>query len=198
MSEGVFAMKTKTKSSVARIVFLDFDGVLNYNGMYNADGERVSKRLVTRVGALVQSLDAQVVISSDWRHYADLAGLRRYLAAGIDPLRVIDTTARGRGHGFAVRGDEIAAWLSANVGAARVAILDDQPTDVIRTDSGERRNRFDMSAVAPWFVRTNPRVGVSVADIMQARRLLTTGPVWTPAAVEPVAYAAAVALHLDQ
>jgi hypothetical protein len=150
-----------------KIVFLDFDGVLNRDTLYHKDP--IERALVHRVGEMVQRHDAQIVISSDWRHHYDLRILRQILFqyGGIPPRRVIATTHVPRKQGGGIRGQEIAQWLEAHGQPVRLAILDDN-----------HRGRFNMDVVRPWFVQTDPAKGVTPKDIKQATALLTTGPIY--------------------
>ena len=153
--------------TVQRIVMLDIDGVLNREFKYY-DGVAIEPRLATRVARLVAKLDAQVVVSSDWRHFYSLSELRLILNHfGIASQRVLGTTEVPREQGEGVRGHEIAQWLQGHGHPVRLAILDDN-----------HEGRFNMDVVREWFVKTNPRKGILPANIQQAHALLTGGPVW--------------------
>ena len=66
-----------------------------------------------------------------------------------------------------MRGQEIDNWLRQFDQPVRLAVLDDN-----------HRGRFNMDKVRPWFVKTDPVKGVSEANIADASRLLTAGPVY--------------------
>ena len=159
--------------SAKRIVMLDFDGVINRVsniGYYigTAYEPPIERQLALRVGNMVNKLDALVVVSSDWRHSYTLAELRQFLGdyAGIAAKRVLGTTERGGWK--SVRGQEIENWLKEAGEPVRLAVLDDN-----------HLGRFNMDRVRPWFVKTTPQVGVSEANIKDASRLLTTGPIFS-------------------
>ena len=148
---------------------LDLDGVLNRDGKWY-EGIAIERRLAQRVGRLVASLDAQIVVSSDWRHWygrEDLQMLLQYFG-DINPQRVLGTTHVPREQGEGIRGQEIQRWLQDYAQPVRLAILDDN-----------HKGRFSMNVVREWFVKTDPRKGVSRANIVQATALLTDGPVWS-------------------
>jgi len=152
---------------VQRVVFLDIDGVLNRDHRYYED-VAIEPRLAARVARLVTKLDAQVVVSSDWRHHYTLPELQAILNHfGIASRRVLGTTVVPQWQGMGVRGREIEQWLQGHGQPVRLAILDDN-----------HEGRFNMDVVREWFVKTNPRKGVLPANIQQAHALLTGGPVW--------------------
>jgi Swiss Army Knife RNA repair-like protein len=151
-----------------RLIFLDFDGVINRVGMtgylIGADRDALEPRLVRRVGALANTVDASVVLSTAWRNVHSVEHLTRLLAArGFPADRIIGVTPHSD-----VRGREIAAYLDAHRGA-RFVVLDDND-----------RGHFNMDAVRRWLVKTNPAMGVTTANIARAATLLEEGPRWLP------------------
>lgn len=125
-----------------RVIFLDFDGVLNSSASYLFE-ERKRKALpraaAKRIGPSSETLchvccstfqfildkvpDVQVVISSTWREHFTIEKLRKILTAyGVDASRVIDITPsmfkRDRGH-------EIKAWLGEHPEVTDFVIIDD-------------------------------------------------------------------------
>jgi hypothetical protein len=110
------------------ILFLDFDGVLNTPatwckrplGVDTLDADKVQ-----RLAALVDRIDADVVISSSWRYIHDLDDLRSILAAkGLPEYRVLDVTPRAADAG-GDRGAEVSAWLERLIGKPAFVIVDD-------------------------------------------------------------------------
>jgi hypothetical protein len=133
-----------------RVIFLDIDGVMNRTG-YRPRGESrglrswIEPELAARLVALAGQVGAELVMSSDWRSSADLAGLRAELAAaGITtPLAGITPVIPGE------RWCEIRAWLDEHaVADAACAIIDDL---------------WDMGPLAPRFVRISPLAGLDEA-----------------------------------
>lgn len=125
-----------------RIVFLDFDGVLNselWNGHVGsvirdahchvcAEAGSFDPRNVRRLNRITEATGASIVVSSSWRHmFPSMADMRHLLrAAGVDG-RVIGRTpldgARVEEHN---RGLEIKYWLdSTGYRVLSFVILDD-------------------------------------------------------------------------
>lgn len=152
-----------------RIVMLDFDGVINKERRFY-DGLPIERELAQKVAHLVTALDASVVVSSDWRHHYNLQELRTILQhfGDLDPKRVLGTTHTPREQGSGIRGEEIARWLERHKHPVQLAVLDDN-----------HLGRFNMDVVRPWFIKTNPRYGVTKANLQQAKALLTSGPVFS-------------------
>jgi len=126
-----------------RILFLDFDGVLNSaaylrrwvisrrratpsrkaSALLMAATSKLDPQAVCRVNRIVEATDAKIVVCSSWRHYYPLAQLRRILrgrglvgsVVGVTPA-IVDVE----------RGTECAAWLATHRRAAwSFAALDD-------------------------------------------------------------------------
>lgn len=126
-----------------KLIFLDFDGVLNHVGSPKAGGllqlDPECVEILNRI--LSHQLDAQVVISSSWRVGKSLQELRDLLlAAGLRTghgNRIIDVTPQTP-H---CRGNEILTWLT-NWGDTPEAVL------ILDDDS-------DMGALKPCLLKTN-------------------------------------------
>lgn len=117
-----------------KVIFLDFDGVLNCIGtVFSADNIEKSVQLSReRVGILneiVKQTNAKIVISSSWRIGSSIETLETYLECfglncydeNMDKL-VIDKTPNLLS-GF--RGREIDNWLSEHSEVEQYVILDD-------------------------------------------------------------------------
>lgn len=119
----------------AKYIFLDIDGVLNFDltiaarGMFGLDPICLS-----RLSRIVAGTGAQIVISSSWRIASSLDEIRdaMQLSGFAFPDSIVDATPKWslRGtliHGaYPNRGSEIAAWLDDNgVLADDCVILDD-------------------------------------------------------------------------
>jgi hypothetical protein len=160
---------------IDRLIFLDFDGVLNrvdpkgflirnIDWLHRLPGDQLETSLVHRVASLATNLDAQVVLSTSWRETHTMPDLIGILGRhGFPADRILGKTPRR-----AVRGQEIAAFLNQHPRAARLAVLDDND-----------RGQFDMTAVRPWLVHTDPAHGLTRGDASEASRLLIHGPVWS-------------------
>lgn len=112
-----------------KIVFLDFDGVLNSTLFFIANPgaeicteEQVDPAAVARLNTIVSVSKADVVVSSTWRLHHDAAYLQRILDMRGFRGKVIDTTPVLH---HRVRGREIQAWLNWHPETEKFVILDD-------------------------------------------------------------------------
>jgi hypothetical protein len=134
-----------------RLIFLDFDGVLNSPEHFRAiSGKRpghewdsLDPAAVRRLNRIIDATGASVVISSSWRHGRSVEQLAKTLEGAGFLGRVIAKTPDFMGR--SQRGDEIAAWLNAAIGIGRLRIdgfvvLDDDD---------------DMDAVRDRFIKTS-------------------------------------------
>lgn len=152
-----------------RIVFLDFDGVLNSRALVERSPKPhapglglLAEDAVARVERLCVDARAGIVVSSTWRLSFDLPALREMLRAkGLATTPILDTTPmipHKRG-----RGQEIQLWLDTAPRARGwsvegMVILDDDP---------------DMLHLMPWLVQSSFETGVTDAHVVAARRILT-------------------------
>ncbi len=153
-----------------RVVFLDFDGVLNSEETVVPPGSelwsaaQLDPILVGRLDRLVQRAEAQVVISSSWRkiHAVDILEQQlrsRGFSGSI--LGVTPKLYRGADGEPVVRGHEIASWLGANPGVEGYALLDDDESFLPEQE--------------PHLVRTDPRWGLTENDVERATLCLARG-----------------------
>ena len=119
-----------------KVIFLDFDGVLvteRYQIQLLDDGvqlhveeygARFDPVCVENLRRIIDSNDADIIIPSTWKMRLGLEGLQKMWDARRLPGKVIGVTPNiDPIH----RGNEIDAWLDANPGAVRYAIIDDCP-----------------------------------------------------------------------
>lgn len=179
-------MENFSKNAVARafgetapedrkILFLDFDGVLNNDDTHKrvrtpvwvGNGKWlfnwIDPCLVSRLRPLLADPNFRIVVSSAWRHSWTKAELTKILngaAPGVGD-RVIDITPKSIGNSefFWDRGREIDAWIKASGYRGKFAILDDD-----RSMLPYQEKRF--------FVNTNPKYGVTYYDVAKIKRLL--------------------------
>lgn len=140
-----------------RLVFLDFDGVLNsiQSTEHLGTRYRFAPASVSALNELLRQSQAQVVITSTWRESWTLRENAEFLERdGVVSGRVVGKTpALGQ-----ERGLEIDAWLrSAPYPVMSFVILDD------RDDMAMHRNRL---------VQVNPQVGLSSEQAERAIELL--------------------------
>lgn len=116
------------------ILFLDIDGVLNYTACpWHWDGKKntnkgkghggiygIDPAKVELINHIIITTNCRIVLSSTWRLSSDWKDALR--AAGLNLGLVIGVTPN---LGLVDRGHEIKAWLDANSGVERYAIVDD-------------------------------------------------------------------------
>lgn len=147
-----------------RVIFLDFDGVLNsdpfrraiYSGpTATVDGADLDPANVARVQRICDETGAVIVVSSAWRGFYPIERLRAMLAAKGLTAEVIDVTPS---KSFGLRHEEVAEWLFWNqhLDVESYVVLDDNPW------------AFDPAR----FVRTSDATGITTADADRAIRIL--------------------------
>lgn len=134
-----------------RVLFLDFDGVLN---SFQSIGEKRIQRLnsmidpyhVTKLQQIIDATGAEVVISSTWRRFHDLRQLRGILyRAGLTNAAVVGRTPDHSATRSATspyrsveRHFEIRAWLEGRSVDSFVILDDDTDAEIdgrfVRTD----------------------------------------------------------------
>ena len=143
-----------------RILFLDVDGVLNRTGFQPADtvelASWIEPGLAAHLDAVVREIDAEVVMSSDWRIGGSLDQLREQLArAGMDVgLRDITPVLGGQ-----PRWREIEAWMVEH----RV-----HPEDIVIVD-----DELTMGSLGWRHVRTSSRDGLDEPAAAAIRAMFT-------------------------
>lgn len=160
------------KGRVDRILFLDFDGVLNTleegrrRGRTPKGWNRLDPDLVERVNEVFRRTECEVVVSSSWRNKVDS---KNPLDRDIVRTERAETILRNNGAIFDVydvtpdlgqyvsRGDEIQAWLDKVDFQDHFAIVDD---------------RDDMKDLRHRLVQTDPRVGIQDKDVEKLCALL--------------------------
>jgi len=139
-----------------RVLFLDVDGVLNSDrfaseGPEAPEGEgwwgpsALDPRALELLRRLVHEARCEVVVSSTWRLNHTRAELSTLL--GVEVLDVTPRLHRTPDGMPRSRGDEIRAWLEAHPEVEVWVAVDDDPVDVAS------------------FVRTDPEVGLTEADV---------------------------------
>ena len=163
--------------SKRRVIFLDFDGVVNHPGIYRAieekygtgseadwhnfrESEWLDPKLVAKVGQLAIETGSLIAVISSWRQRFDGPTLRAILRERGLPQEVrVNKCAHNCSKGEALdlylkaqrrRGTPVDEWV----------VLDDSIGDL-----GE------LTPPRRW-VRTSGAVGVTDADLEQVRRVL--------------------------
>jgi hypothetical protein len=117
-----------------RILFLDFDGVLNHTAHFASisptrsaiqvvsDMESFDLACIARLNTIVERTGCKVIVSSTWRHEYGRSDLQGHLVRHGYAGKVHGVTPILSGQ---PRGAEIAAWLAAHPPVDAFAILDD-------------------------------------------------------------------------
>lgn len=151
-----------------KIIFLDFDGVLNtehYQALLQFQGKlRQDKHgaffdlaAVRQLKRIIDATSADLVIESSWKSLG-LGEMQALWRVCNLPGRVIDITpSLGRN---ACKGEEIAAWLAKNATPdTRYAIIDDE--------------YVVLASQIPHFIWTNPYEGLTKDQVDRAISMLT-------------------------
>lgn len=160
------------KVGMKKVVFLDFDGVLNtehnqnmlrYHGRAWRDehGALFDSEAVAQLKRIVDETGAEIVIESSWK-YLGLEAMQQMWAERNMPGVVIDITPSSASDSWLLsanlddmdpancnwKGAEIASWIADNLNAeARFVIIDDE---YVILDSQQAH-----------FVQTNPYNGIT-------------------------------------
>jgi hypothetical protein len=138
-------------------LFLDCDGVVApFSTTQRSRAEALDGRIVRRVGEFVERHDLTVVLASTWRYEVGFEETVRLLARHWPeaPARILWQTPVL--HDGAMRGQEVAAWLTAHPVEAFV-ILDDADA---------------MAPVEAQHMAINPYVGVTAVDLRRTEAIL--------------------------
>ena len=170
-------------NKVNKLIFLDFDGVLNtehYQGLLMYQGKPWQDKYgalfdpatISNLKKIVDSTHADIVIESSWK-YLGLTAMQEMWEVRQLPGRVVDITPSAvsdewlltadlseidpaRGHR---KGMEIASWLADNSKRdMRYVILDDE---YVILDSQQ-----------PYFILTNQHEGITARDVERAIAIL--------------------------
>lgn len=149
-----------------KVVFLDFDGVLNgyiYGGGQSGlktglreIAPRLNPKLVEELNVLVEKSGAKIVLSTSWRHEYTLQDFQHMLEQVGFKGEVIDRTPK-RTRYPARRGNEIEDWLAAHPDVKQFVILDDDG---------------DLAPYMEKLVRTNDMYGLRPEDVTRALTIL--------------------------
>ena len=139
-----------------KILFLDFDGVLNNHRNVDPDPEIFSPAACDNLRKLLDDEpDLRIVVSSAWRH-GGKEYVRKVLSKnGIPRSKVVGITGNDPG----VRGAQIKAWLDAHdeLDIESFVIIDDES---------------DMEPLKDRLVKTQSYVGLTSKDVEDAKKIL--------------------------
>jgi hypothetical protein len=146
-----------------KVIFLDFDGVLNNRKWLSRGGSRddVDPESVRLLNWLVDATQAKVVVSSTWRILHTIEELRDTLDRAGFLGEIIGVTPGGGG----TRGPQIQQWIDDNAFVGPFVILDD--------DS-------DMLHLLDKLVKTKFETGLEVSHVKKAIEILNRPPAASP------------------
>lgn len=156
-----------------KIIFLDFDGVLNSIEWYTTDNENRTKgsfdpECIRRLNQIIEETGAKIVLSTSWRSDPDIVDLVKAIGIKGEVIGKTDYL----NNSFIVRGNEIKKWLSDNKlytysdptlnrsPGFRYIILDDDGDMLL-----EQKHNF---------IHVDPEIGLCDADVEQAIQILNS------------------------
>jgi K+/H+ antiporter YhaU regulatory subunit KhtT len=157
-----------------KVIFLDFDGVLNSEASFRYEARRKSNRIPDSLSdvccsnlqyILEQAADVKLVISSTWRKMHTMEELRNFLNGRfVNGSRIVSKTPSVfSGH----RGHEIKLWLQENPNVTQYVILDDD-NDAITALYNEEGKEDDKRG---HFFQTTPEDGLLFKQAKQIAKL---------------------------
>ena len=146
-----------------KIIFLDFDGVINsFGGDWQGGFEELDRKCIENLNILIERVsDIKIVISSTWRILRSLDKLKSIMAKwGFKyPELVIDKTPRLAGE---ERGREIFGWFTRNNKFPN-PIIDNF---IILDDDS------DMEPFMNHLIQTDTDKGLTIEDVNKAVQFL--------------------------
>ena len=149
-----------------KILFLDFDGVLNtehYQGLLQYQGKPwqdeygafFDPKAVKQLKRIIDATDADIVVESSWK-YLGLDAMKELWKVRNLPGTIIDITPSLLGKN---KGVEIASWLTEQANQnIRYAIIDDE--------------YVILDSQLPHFILTNPYEGITEEQANRAISIL--------------------------
>lgn len=157
-----------------KIIFLDFDGVLNSQLWYirtkgNREIDDLDTEAIGFLNTLIKNTGAKVVVSSTWRLNKTVDELQEILNRNGFKGEVLDKTkdlSVGEDGDCILRGNEILQWMKARpeilgcyYSDYKNYVIFDDDTDMLYW----QRNNF---------IHTDPYVGLTPTDIYKAEKIL--------------------------
>ncbi len=157
-----------------KIIFLDFDGVLNSQEALDEQARETGKwpvewidfRLVNRINQIIQATEAKVVISSAWRVFYSLEWLEDFLQKNSFTGEILGSTPRMGDYPerrLACRGDEIEEWLKVWNAPPTISPVD----KFIILDDDD-----DMGNLMQYLVQTDFETGIQDKQVQRAIEIL--------------------------
>ena len=170
------------RNSGKKVIFLDFDGVLNTERWHSQAirgelkdeyGYRFDPIAVENLSRIIEETGAAIVISSSWKCMG-LATMQKMWKDRQLPGKVIDITPNSVSDEFllnvdlndmdllSIRGQEIKDWLIVKGGSDCKYVIFDDMNDVLQEQEAH-------------FVWVDPAVGITKGNVAQAIRILDGG-----------------------
>lgn len=153
-----------------KLIFLDFDGVLNSDNYFNSLEYKNSKKelgfallsqidpiCIVRINELVNQSKAFVICSSAWRSVYTVSELNEILGARGATFLISDKTPL-LSEGQTFRGNEIQAFLDTLIEVPEEFVILDDINDMLHLE--------------PKLVLTNDVIGITDSDINKALVIL--------------------------
>lgn len=141
-----------------KVLFLDFDGVLNLWPKPSRTGEFNKASCINLEMLLNKVPDLKIVVSSSWKAYG-LEAVRDILKSnGIDPRKVIDITGEEQcPNSDDHRGYQVECWINRNPKVKSFAIVDDNT---------------DFGALNTKLIKTNKYIGLTQGNVESLMNIL--------------------------
>lgn len=146
-----------------RVLFLDFDGVLNLFPKPSRSGAFHKAACVNLEMLLNKVPDLKIVVSSSWRAFGYDAVKDILKSNGIDPRRVLDVLGDEKdeknpnAHKGNHRGHQVECWLKKHPKVQSFAIIDDES---------------DFEGFKGKMVKTNKFAGLTQANVERLMEIL--------------------------
>ena len=163
---------------MAKVIFLDIDGVLNSN-FWNeshqreiSDGTLVDEEKIKMLASLVKRTDAKIVLHSGWRFWFDdelkplgteaeklveMLAKEDLFIDGVTPDLTTEEIRRTKKFSL-VKADEILLWLKLHNDITGWVVLDDLDLHSVQIEQHQ--------------VKTDPTIGLTFEDIEKAEKIL--------------------------
>lgn len=144
--------------SIMKVLFLDFDGVLNLYPNPSRNGDLYKPACINLELLMKKVPKLKIVVSSSWRTMG-LDAIKDILKSnGIDHRRVIDVTGHEQSTDESDhRGYQVECWLKRHPSVTDYAIVDDQD---------------DFAPLKDSLVQTEKTVGLTQANVEKILRVL--------------------------
>lgn len=164
---------------MARVIFLDIDGVLNSNLGNDplqgeiSNGSFIDEKKIKLLASLIETTNAQIILHSGWRFWfdskckplckeaeklMDLLHKNGLQLNGFTPDLTTEEIRKNKKFSL-VKADEILSWLNAHKNVTKWVVLDD--LDLHNTQIKQHQ------------VKPDPAVGLTLENIRQAEEILT-------------------------